>query len=239
MRKNILFSSLILIFLSGKSFAQDFKLINSDNQTITVDFELNHFEKTEKNINGKNYHTFSRQYSVLMSEAGNPAMPYFSKSIQLPERGNFDYKIVYDSYEDIENIDIVPSKGNLKRNINPETIPYVFGEIYKKDDFFPGKLAQFGNPHILRNTRGVTFSLYPYQYNPVQHKLRVYKNLRVEVILNDKKGMNEIVSKKTDNTFFNDIYSKHYLNHLTSDKYTPAKEEGDLLIITAPSLKIN
>ncbi|WP_027383588.1 C25 family cysteine peptidase [Epilithonimonas caeni] len=237
MIKNVLFSSLILIFLSGNSFAQDFKLINSDNENITVDFELNNFEKTEKSINGKNYHTFSKQYSVLMSEAGNPAMPYFSRSIQLPEKGNFSYKIVYDSYEDINNIDIVPSKGNLKRNTDPETIPYVFSENYRKDDFFPGKLAQFGAPHILRNTRGVTFSLFPYQYNPVQHKLRIYKNLRVEVVLNDKKGANEIVFKKTDNTFFNDIYSKHYLNHLTSDKYTPAKEEGDLLIITAPAFE--
>ncbi|WP_312768936.1 C25 family cysteine peptidase [Epilithonimonas sp.] len=237
MKKNILFSSLLLAFLSGNSFAQDFKLIHSDSQSISVDFELDSFAKTDKSINGKNYHTFSKQYSVLMSEAGNPAMPYFSKSIQLPEQGNFDYKIVYDSYEDIDNIDIVPSKGNLKRNTDPETIPYIFGENYKRDDFFPGKLAQFGNPHILRNTRGVTFSLYPYQYNPVRHKLRVYKNLRVEVILNDKKGANEIISKKTDNTFFNDLYSKHYLNHLTSNKYTPAKEEGDLLIITAPAFE--
>ncbi|SDG54470.1 C25 family cysteine peptidase [Epilithonimonas hungarica] len=237
MRKNVLFSSLILIFLSGNSFAQDFKLINSDNQNITVDFDLGHFEKTEKSINGKNYHSFSKQYSVLMSEAGNPAMPYFSRSIQLPEKGDFSYKIVYDSYEDINNIDIAPSKGNLKRNTDPETIPYVFGESYKKDDFFPGNLAQFGDPHILRNTRGVTFSLFPYQYNPVQHKLRIYKNLRVEVVLNDKKGTNEIASRKADNTFFNDIYSKHYLNHITSNKYAPAKEEGDLLIITAPAFE--
>lgn len=238
MKKNILFSSLVLVLLSGNSFAQDFKLINSDNQNITVDFELNHFEKTGKKINGKDYHTFSRQYSVLMSEAGAPAMPYFSKSIQLPEKGNFEYKIVYDSYEDIDNIDIAPSKGSLKRNIDPETIPYVFGENYKKDDFFPGKLVQFGNPHILRNTRGVTFSLYPYQYNPVKHKLRIYKNLRVEVVLNDKKGTNEITSKKTDNTFFSELYSKHYLNYkTTSNKYTPAKEQGDLLIITAPTFE--
>ncbi len=237
MKRNILFSSLVLVFLSGNSFAQDFKLINSDSQAIIVDFELNDFEKTEKTVNGKNYHTFSKQYSVLMSEAGKPAMPYFSKSIQLPEQGSFDYKIVYDGYEDIENIDIIPSKGNLKRNTDPETIPYVFGDNYNKNDFFPGKLVQFGDPHILRNTRGVTFSLFPYQYNPVQHKLRVYKNLRIEVVLNDRKGTNEITATKNDNTFFNDIYSKHYINYTSVNKYTSPKEEGELLIITAPAFE--
>ncbi len=238
MKKSILFQTFLLILISCQLSAQYFKLIHSESQTITVDFELDNFLKTEKNINGKNYHTFSKQYSVLMSEEGSPAMPYFSKSIQLPEKGNFSYKIVYDSYEDIENIDVVPSKGSLIRNIDTETIPYVFGANYKKDDFFPGQLAQFGEPHILRSTRGVTFSLYPYQYNPVQHKLRIYKNLRVEVVLNNKKGINEIASKKTDNTFFNDLYSKHYLNYkTTADKYTPAKEQGDLLIITAPTFE--
>jgi len=235
--KKILLSSFALVFLSTQFSAQTFKLINSDNKSATVDFEINKLEKNLKSVEGKDYHAFSKQYSVLMSEKGLPAMPYFSESIQLPEKGNYDYKIVYDSYEDINDIDIVPSKGNLKRNEDPENIPYVFGEVYKKDDFFPGNLVRFGSPHILRNTRGVTFSLYPYQYNPVQHKLRIYKNLRVVVDFNNKKGINELAVKKSDNTFFNDIYSKHYLNYTSDNKYTPAPEAGELLIITSPAFE--
>lgn len=235
--KKILLSSIALIFLSSQFSAQAFKLINSDSKSATVDFEIYKLEKNLKSVEGKDYHTFSKQYSVLMSEKGLPAMPYFSESIQLPEKGNYDYKIVYDSYEDINNIDIVPSKGNLKRNVDPENIPYSFGEAYKKDDFFPGNLVRFGSPHILRNTRGVTFSLYPYQYNPVQHKLRIYKNLRVVVDFNNKKGINELAVKKSDNTFFNDIYSKHYLNYISDNKYTPAPEVGELLIITSPAFE--
>jgi gingipain R len=235
--KKILLNSLALIFLSTQFSAQTFKLINSDHNSATVDFEINNLEKNFKSVQGKDYHTFSRQYSVLMSEKGLPAMPYFSESIQLPEKGNYDYKIVYDSYEDINNIDVVPSKGNLKRNVDPETIPYIFGETYKKDEFFPNSLVKFGSPHILRNTRGITFSLYPYQYNPVQHKLRVYKNLRVVIDFNNKKGTNELAVKKSDNTFFNDIYSKHYLNYTSDNKYTPVPEVGELLIITAPSFE--
>lgn len=235
--KKILLSSFALVFLSTQFSAQTFKLINSDNKSATVDFEVSKLAKNLKSVEGKDYHAFSKQYSVLMSEKGLPAMPYFSESIQLPEKGNYDYKIVYDSYEDINNIDIVPSKGNFKRNVDPENIPYTFGEAYKKDDFFPGNLVRFGSPHILRNTRGVTFSLYPYQYNPVQHKLRVYKNLRVVVDFNNKKGTNELAVKKSDNTFFNDIYYKHYLNYTSDNKYTPAPEAGELLIITSPAFE--
>lgn len=235
MRK-ILLTSIAVLFLSGQFSAQTFKLINSNSQSTAVDFELNQLETNFKSVESKDYHTFSKQYSVLMSDKGFPAMPYFSESLQLPDKGNYDYKIVYDSYQDI-NIDIIPSKGDLKRNVDPDTIPYVFGEAYKKDEFFPGNLVKFGSPHILRNTRGVTFSLFPYQYNPVQHKLRVYKNLRVEINFNNKKGTSEIASKKTDNTFFNDIYSSHYLNYASSKKYAPVPEEGEMLVITAPSFE--
>lgn len=234
--KKILLSFVALV-LSIQISAQSFKLINADSQSATVDFEISKLEKSFKTIEGKAYHTFSKQYSVLMSEKGLPAMPYFSKSIQLPEKGNYNYKIVYDSYQDIENIDIVPSKGNLKRNVDPETVPYNFGESYKTNDFFPGELVKFGSPHILRNTRGLTFSLYPYQYNPVQHKLRIYKNLRVVINFNNDKGENEIAVSKTDHTFFNDIYSRHYLNHSSLNKYTPVAESGEMLIITAPTFE--
>lgn len=164
-------------------------------------------------------------------------MPYFSKSIQLPEKGNYSYKVVFDSYEDLENIDVVPSKGNLKRNTDPESVPYIFGEDYNKNDFFPGDLVKFGSPHILRNTRGLTFSLFPYQYNPVQHKLRVYKNLRLIIDFNNKKGLNELADKRMDNTVFNEIYANHYLNYTAADKYTPVAEAGELLIITAPTFE--
>lgn len=234
MKKSLL-CSIALVLFSVHYQAQSFKLISSDSQSAVVDFEINNFKKSEKPVGGKNYHTFSKQYSVLMSEKGLPAMPYFSESVQLPEMGNYGYKIVYDSYEDINNIDIIPSKGNLKRNTDPESLPYVFGSTYQKDDFFPGNLVTLGSPHILRNTRGVTFSLYPYQYNPVQHKLRVYKNLRVIIDFNDQKGTSEIISKNSDRTFFNEIYAEHYLNYTAAERYTPVPEAGELLIITAPA----
>ncbi len=237
MKKHILFCFLILVFLPGRLFSQDFELISSNGQSVTVDFSIDTFIKSDKIIEGKNYHTFAGQYPVLMSEKGAPALPFFSESIQMPEKGNYKYRILYDSYEDISGIDIVPSKGDIKRNTDPESVPYVFGQTYNINGFFPGDLIKFGDNHILRNTRGVTFSLYPYQYNPVQHKLRIYKNLRVVVDFNEKKGFNEITSERKDNSVFNNLYSRHYINYVADNKYTPASEAGDLLIITTPSFE--
>ena len=80
-----------------------------------------------------------------------------------------------------ENIEISPSKGNLKRNINPSDVPFTFGEIYNKNKFFPGNLVFLGDVFNLRNTRGVTISFSPYQYNPVTKVIRVYKNIKAKI----------------------------------------------------------
>ncbi len=41
------------------------------------------------------------------------------------------------------------SKGNLLSTVDPSDIPYNFGEVYNRDEFYPGNLAELRDPHIL------------------------------------------------------------------------------------------
>ena len=61
----------------------------------------------------------------------------------------------------IDNIEIAPSKGNILRTVNPEDVPYIYGEAYQIDKFFPEN-ASLDTPYILRDYRGqvVAFILY-------------------------------------------------------------------------------
>ena len=68
---------------------------------------------------------------------------------------------------------ITPSKGSLKRNINPADVPYSFGAEYSINAFYPAELATMSEPYNLRNARGVAIQVSPYQYNPVTKVLRV------------------------------------------------------------------
>ena len=143
-------------------------------------------------------------------------------------------EIVYSHSTDYTDVLIAPSKGELKRNVEPSSIPYSFGATYTTDAFYPGNLASITDPFVLRNTRGVTVVVQPFQYNPVTKTLRVYHNLKVKVKIDEEnEGLNEISTRKENSTTFNEIYQNFYLNtNAALGRYTPREEEGEMLIIS-------
>jgi gingipain R len=63
---------------------------------------------------------------------------HYSVNIQLPENGNPSISVNYGStYEEYSNILVAPSKGILKRNVDPSTIPYSFSAVYSQNSNYP------------------------------------------------------------------------------------------------------
>jgi gingipain R len=125
----------------------------------------------------------------------------------------------------------------LKRNVNPDSVPYEFSEVYNQDQFYPGNLANMAEPYILRNTRGVNIALFPYQYNPVQKKLRIYDDLKIRITTNPQvQGLNEIHQNQTVRVApFQTIYEQQYLNPFDEPQYTTVGDAGSMLIVTDES----
>lgn len=235
--KNIIILYAFVSFFAQTTQAQNFKLVSQGQTMVEFNHELEPFVRNSVEINGKDFHNFGISHKVLTSDAGAPAVPFFSQAVMISKKGNVSYEVVHDGYYDIDNIEIAPSKGDLKRNVNPDTVPYTFGAVYNQDAFYPGELSTISSPFILRDTRGITVSLYPYQYNPVQKKLRVYNNLRVVVTTNSSQnGINEIQKANNFHSFiFQDIYTHLYLNPGEEPTYSTVSEKGSMLIITDAS----
>ena len=236
--KKILFLLLFTaLYFANSVSAQDFQLLHSDENSVEFTHSTREFAQHPVLIDGRNYQNFAFGHAVLTSEKGAPALPYFAQSIQVPNSGKLSYEVVYDGYYEIQDIEVAPSKGNLKRNVNPDTVPYEFGTAYNQDQFYPGNLSDMTNPFILRTTRGVNVALFPYQYNPVQKRLRVYENLRVNVLIDSQQeGFNEIHQNQFSRTAaFQDIYEHHYLNPADEPEYTTVNDMGAMLVITDES----
>ncbi len=241
MKKSYLLTvSLALTF--GYSKAQDFTLLSSNSEEITVQHavdedlilpELLHYV----GIEGLNYVECSQSFPAVTSEEGSPMLPFFTESVIVPEQGSTELEIVYSHSTDYTDVLIAPSKGELKRNVEPSSIPYSFGDTYTTDAFYPGNLASITDPFVLRNTRGVTVVVQPFQYNPVTKTLRVYHNLKVKVKIDEEnEGLNEISTRKENSTTFNEIYQNFYLNtNAAIGRYTQREEEGEMLIISGNS----
>ncbi|MDP6570473.1 MAG: C25 family peptidase propeptide domain-containing protein, partial [Candidatus Marinimicrobia bacterium] len=149
------------------------EVVSSTIERTEINFEIEGFHLVPVNTPQGSMMKVQLEDGASLLEAGAPDLQKFSRSIIIPDNKQMALKVISAEYVDYENIHIAPSKGNLTRSVNPAEIPFEFGSVYEQNTFFPGDIAQLGDPYILRDLRGVTVEFTPFQYNPVQQKLRV------------------------------------------------------------------
>ena len=235
--KNLCFSLVVFFASSFHMHAQNtqFKIISNQNNSIVVDFILTDYVIDDyKVFDGDMHQKIKALDAVAILKKGHPEVLKFTTNLQMPNEGVSTVNVISTSFDTKSDINLIPSKGNLYRNINPETIPYEKAGIYQQNNFYPGSLVVDGVPYIQRDVRGQTITLFPFQYNPILKQLRVYNKVRFEVNFNTKtSGINELDEqrKSSYNKLIEDSYTRRYLNYIPK-KYTSLGEEGSILIIT-------
>jgi gingipain R len=224
--------------LSLSLFGQEITLNQNNDQSISINHELTLGTPSSIVINNENYLNYSSLTRILSAEVGAPSLPYFAESVLLPNTGDVSFEVVHDGYSEITNVQIAPSKGSLKRNVNPADVAFTFSEVYNNNSFYPGTLANVSSPFVLRETRGANVVFNPYQYNPVTKTLRVYHNLRLEISIDQNvEGINEIAESNVQKNEFSNVYANIYLNaERLNTRYTPKEETGSMLVICPTAL---
>jgi hypothetical protein len=213
------------------------KLVNTST-AITIEFTPGNFTLKKVSTPQGEAQLISLDKGTALLLAGAPDLQKLTTSIVIPDRAEMELSIVSSNYYDLPNILIAPSKGNLKRNIDPAEVPYTYGTEYAKNSFFPSTIAALNAPYILRDHRGQAISVCPFQYNPQTKVLRVYTNIVVAVTLKNATGgqnqFERINSEKISDKEFEAIYQRQFINYASQQedlRYTPVTENGSMLII--------
>jgi len=214
----------------------EISLISSDRINSTIRFDVPGFELVEvETPRGPAYQLILENASPLL-EKDAPELLKVTSSVIIPDLAEMDVRVLSSEFTEYDNILIAPSKGNLYRDVDPNSVPYVFGENYDTDTFFPGKIAELRKPYIIRDYRGQTVVVYPFQYNPATQTLRVYHSIEVEVFKVNDNGSNPLVREKMPEKISHEyaaIYDMHFLNNAQDlTDYTPVGEHGNMLIIS-------
>ena len=141
------------------------KILSSNDNNIRLELNLSGFYQTQVETPKGNAYIINAKNGASLLKHGAPDLDKIAIPIQIPNQANMNYRIVSNEYTDIQNINIAPSKGNLTRDIDPNSIPYYYGEEYQKNEFYPIQTIEFSSPYILRNLRGQTLIINPFQYN--------------------------------------------------------------------------
>jgi len=131
------------------------------------------------------------QHGTPLLKKGAPDVPKYATALMIPYKGNMAVEILESDFEEIKDVAVAPSKGNLLRTKNPAEAPFEYGAEYTRDAFFPGALAELKTPFVFRDTRGQALWIFPVQYNPVQNTLRIYHSITLRVYHTGGTGINE------------------------------------------------
>jgi len=210
------------------------QLVSSTVDRSVVHFTLDGFSLAEVNTPKGTANVVVIDNATPILESGAPDLPKVTASLIIPDLAEMSTRIISSSYRDFENIMIAPSKGVIMRDQDPANVPFQFGKSYETDKFYPGSLADIRTPYIVRDFRGQTVIVYPFQYNPVSKTLRVYYDITVELYKSGETGINPFYRNPGETRVFPEfgfVYNNQFLNADSPD-YTPVGEYGRILVIS-------
>ncbi|MFH1296497.1 MAG: C25 family cysteine peptidase [Bacteroidota bacterium] len=209
-------------------------LIRSTIDHSTVTFTLGGFYLNQvETVRGTAFIPSVEEGSPIM-ETGAPDLPKLTSTLIIPDLAGMQVEVVASSFTDFPDMEIAPSKGNLLRTVDPATVPYTYGQAYQADRFYPSTLVSTREPFIVRDLRGQTVIVYPFQYNPVTRILRVYHEVTVELVQVNETGTNQLFRKGSEIRIEEEwahIYATTFQN-FDAITYTPLEEYGNMLIIS-------
>jgi hypothetical protein len=245
MRKHIL--TALLVMLTVVTFGQQWVAIKSDapstiqttlvassENQITVNMQVPGFYTFEVTTPRGEANIISVPRTVSTAAAGEPNLPMIAVPAIIGDQQHYSIRLIDAQYTDFQ-MEVAPSKGDFPRSINPDDVPYTYGEAYSTDAFFPAENVGIYDPYILRDFRGQNMVFYPFAYNPVTHTLRVYYNMTVEMYSDGQLGENTLSRRSSEvrmDPEFGALYQNHFINYSEGlSKYNAVDETGELLII--------
>lgn len=225
--------TLISIFSYGQK-GYETKFSQPNPAEYQVSFTVTDWKLENVQLEGVDFQQIKFNSSVTTLEKGWAELPCISASIQLPAQKNVDLNIVFTAYKDYPlEFPLVPSRGPIKRNQDPNTIPYQIAPASMLDEFYPATFAFAEEPFVIRDVRGTTVRVFPFQYNAVTNTLRVYS--RIDVLLTEnKEPVTNPLLKENANPLreMRGMYRSMFLNYAEPKIPLTMAEYGDILVIT-------
>ena len=239
---------IFLLVLCAHIFATEWVKINSDSpQKANVELNFSTVEQSVFSFHLDGFYTRlvttekGDAWQVYLDNSapsiieGAPELPVFATSLIIPDQAEMKLNVVSAEFTEFEDVLILPSKGNLTRDINPDDVPFTFGKYYGIDAFYPGETGKLGAPYIVRDYRGQAIQIQPFQYNPITKILRVYHHIEFELEVDGESAYNAFdrpdLPESIDSRFAS-LYNRQFLNYQSSQRYDPVEEEGGMIIIS-------
>lgn len=199
-----------------------------------VTFEILNAATDMVTINGVNYSVIKFGSTTVTDKKGWAELPFVSAAIQLPANKNVDMQVTPIATTSIDlDYPLLPSRGTIYRNQNPEEIPYEIDPASLTVTNYPADIAVMESPYIVRDVRGTSIRFYPFHYDATTHTLTLYTKVMVTLRENNETPTNPLLVSNTHPVKEAiGIYQNLFLNYEPTRDALANGEKGDILVIT-------
>lgn len=183
--KKILLAIIVVAtaFMSAKSQTYSFSH-SYDKGAYLIDFSLDGYTITDKNTPQGTFVSINIGNSTCTEKKGWPEIPFASYTINIGD-GKPTVSIEYTHFRDtVLSSPLLPSRGTIFRNENPDQLPYSIDSESLTDNFFPEKIFNTEDPFVFGNKRQANIRIFPFQYNGATRTLRIYDSISIKVETN-------------------------------------------------------
>ena len=207
------------------------QVLRSSPEECILQYRINHFDTQKVQIDASTWHHISLPGEGVIQDKGMPQLPVFNRSVIINPKLGMELELYELEYTDI-SLAIAPSKGVIPRNIDPDTIDYVFAAPYHDNKFFPQSIAELSEPYILRDFRGITIRITPFAYKADTNTLRIFTSFKLRVYATETADLNALEEMpQSISRSFEQIYARHFVNW-PAYRYIPVSDNfGKLLVI--------
>ena len=181
MKKNlsdVLITILFFVFSYGNLLAQEYKILESDENHIKLEFNFsNKFEVNDILIDGIKFNTI-KDLNYPLQKPGDPFLPTRFYQIGIPQNKKTVIKII-DVKREVYNDKFILS--------TPDSINQPFKElrynqdVYGENRLFPSELVEANSNSVFRYIKIASLSVSPFQFNPVQRTLTLNKKVVIRI----------------------------------------------------------
>jgi hypothetical protein len=179
--------------------------------------------------------------AVPRQETGAPELPTLASSLQIAPAGTPVYRIISHQERELATPPVLPSLGQISRDIDPTTLKRSFGPVYRDGLVFPAAVVELGRPFLLGNRRGVNLRLNPVRWDAVRGVLLVTESITIEVTTVGTGGANVLPSAlPAISADFSALRGEVLVNAAAAaaaavDKYSAPSARGRMLIVSHDS----
>ncbi len=157
--------------------------------SLSLNYSIEEFSITEQQVKGEIMKNISLPGVLLPNDAGMPDLPGEGYMLAIPQGAKVNVEILDYKLETIENISIAPAM-EIPLETDDKPIKYEKNnEVYQLDQDYPKNPVNISEKTKLRGLDIVTLGITPFQYNPVQKTLKIYRDMKIAVTFEGGNGI--------------------------------------------------